>query len=176
MITPAYVQTMAAYNAETNRRWFDAAARLPDAERRADRGAFFRSMHGTLCHLLWADRMWMSRFAGWDRPAQPIGESAALVEAFGALRAARIDADAGLCAWAATVDAGWLAGMHTWFSGAAGREVTRPTALLVMHMFNHQAHHRGQVHALLTAAGEATGDTDLWLLAPAAFSGDPAMA
>ena len=65
MITPAYVQTMAAYNAEMNRRVYGAALRLPDAERRADRGAFWRSIHGTLCHLYWGDRVWLARFGLW---------------------------------------------------------------------------------------------------------------
>ncbi len=69
MITPAYVRTMAAYNAEMNRRLYAAADRLDDAERRADRGAFWSSIHGTLCHLVWGDQMWMSRFAGWPKPA-----------------------------------------------------------------------------------------------------------
>ena len=49
----------------------------------------------------------------------------------------------------------------TWFSGGAGRELTKPQDLLVVHFFNHQTHHRGQAHALITEAGEQTGDTDL---------------
>ena len=69
MITPDYVQTMARYNAEMNRRWYKAAALLSDAQRKTDRGAFFGSLHGTLVHILWADRMWMSRFDGWEKPA-----------------------------------------------------------------------------------------------------------
>jgi uncharacterized damage-inducible protein DinB len=52
MITPAYIRTMAAYNAEMNRRLYGAAARLSDAERREPRGAFWGSIHGTLNHLL----------------------------------------------------------------------------------------------------------------------------
>jgi uncharacterized damage-inducible protein DinB len=53
-----------------------------------------------------------------------------------------------------------------WFSGAAQREIRAPKRLLVTHFFNHQTHHRGQAHALLTAAGQATGDTDLFLVVP----------
>jgi uncharacterized damage-inducible protein DinB len=53
-----------------------------------------------------------------------------------------------------------------WFSGAAGREISAPKRLLVAHFFNHQTHHRGQAHALLTAAGQPTGDTDLFLVIP----------
>jgi uncharacterized damage-inducible protein DinB len=164
MITPAWVRMMAAYNAEMNRRLYAAAARLSDAERKQDRGAFWGSIHGTFCHLLWGDRMWMSRFAGWPRPAQAMGESAALEAEFSALAAARRDADAGIAAWAGTVDPAWLGGTMCWFSGAAQRDVTASTALLVTHFFNHQTHHRGQAHALLSACGERTGDTDLFLI------------
>ncbi|MEZ5861079.1 MAG: DinB family protein [Geminicoccaceae bacterium] len=66
-----------------------------------------------------------------------------------------------LLEWARGLDPGWLAGELSWHSGAIGREVTRPRALLVAHLFNHQTHHRGQVHAMLTAAGAKTGPTDL---------------
>ena len=65
MITPPYLRTMTAYNAEMNRRWYTAAETLTDAQRREDRGAFFGSLHATLSHLLCADTIGMSRFAGW---------------------------------------------------------------------------------------------------------------
>ena len=162
MIQPAYVQSMAAYNAELNRRLYAAAARLPEDERRRDRGAFWRSIHGTLSHLVWADRMWMARFDGWDRPAQPLAASADLFEDFAAMRDARVNADLDLRDWAGRVRQDWLDGTTEWFSGATGQHQVRPTALLVMHIFNHQTHHRGQAHAMLTAAGEETGATDLW--------------
>jgi uncharacterized damage-inducible protein DinB len=166
VITPDWVRMMAAYNAEMNRRLYAAAARLPEAERTRDRDAFWGSIHGTLSHLLWADRTWMARFAGWPKPAQSLRESATLEPDFVALRDAREAADRGIAAWAAALDAGWLAGELRWFSGAAQREMVRPCALLVTHFFNHQTHHRGQVHAMLTAAGEQTGDTDLILVLP----------
>ena len=164
MITPAYVQAMAAYNAEMNRRLYAAAARLSDAERRAERGAFFGSIHNTLNHLLWGDRTWMSRFDGWDKPAPPLAGNWDLIGDFEALRSARAEADAGLLGWAASVGQAWLDGRLTWISGATGREVSRPVAILVAGLFNHQTHHRGQVHAMLTAAGQQTGDTDLFVI------------
>ena len=68
MITPDDVRTMAAYNAEMNRRVYAAAARFPDPERRADRGAFWKSIVGTLTHVYWADRIWLSRFGFGVRP------------------------------------------------------------------------------------------------------------
>jgi len=166
MITIAYVRTMAAYNAEMNRRLYAAAGRLSDAERRTPRGAFWGSIHGTFAHILWGDRQWRARFAGWPRPATPMRESAQIIDDFAELAAAREEADAGIARWAEAVDEGWLDGDMVWFSGAANREVCAPKRLLVTHFFNHQTHHRGQAHALLTAAGQATGDTDLFLVAP----------
>jgi uncharacterized damage-inducible protein DinB len=165
MITPDFVRTMAAYNAEMNRRLYDAAARLPDAERRRDRGAFWRSIHGTLCHLVWGDSMWMARFDGWEKPTVPLRQSAEMVADFDDMGRMRVALDAKLVAWGERLDAAWLAQDQTWFSGAAQREMRRPRTLLVAHFFNHQTHHRGQAHAMLTAAGEQTGDTDLMLLA-----------
>jgi uncharacterized damage-inducible protein DinB len=163
MITPGYVQALTAYNAEMNRRLYAAAARLTDEERLRDRGAFWRSIHGTFNHLVWADRMWMARFDGWDKPAVVLAESGSLFAGFAEMRDARVDADLDLRDWAGRVRQDWLDGTTAWFSGATGQEQVRPTALLVAHMFNHQTHHRGQAHAMLTAAGERTGDTDLWL-------------
>ena len=166
MISPAYVRTMAAYNAEMNRRLYAAAGRLSEAERRTPRGAFWGSIHGTLSHILWGDRQWMSRFADWGKPAIPIRESANLIEDFAELAAAREAADAGIARWAEAVDEAWLDDELEWFSGAVNREIRAPKRLLVTHFFNHQTHHRGQAHALLTAAGERTGDTDLFVLVP----------
>lgn len=166
MITPGFVVTMAGYNRRMNERLYAAASRLPDDVRRADGGAFWRSIQGTLSHLLWADRMWMSRFAGWEKPSVPLSASGTFLEAFDVMQAERTEVDAGIEVWAAAIEAEWLAGGMSWYSGGLRREVAGPRALLVTHMFNHQTHHRGQVHALLTRAGESTGDTDLWALVP----------
>jgi len=147
-----------------NRRIYAAASRLSDEARRAERGLFWGSIHGTLNHLLWGDRQWMSRFAGWPKPEVGLKQSAALIDSFSELAAARVAADAALQDWAETVAADWLQAEQTWFSGAAGREMRQGRPILVTHLFNHQTHHRGQVHAALTACGERTGDTDLFLL------------
>ena len=161
MVTPEYIRTMTAYNAEMNRRLYDAAARLPDPERRQDRGAFWGSIHGTFNHLLWADQLWMARFDAWENHGVPMRESARLIDDFAELRRAREGADAELNAWAGRVDSAWIAADQVWYSGSAQHEMRRPRGLLVAHLFNHQTHHRGQAHAMLTAAGERTGDTDL---------------
>ena len=164
MITPAFVHAMAGYNAHMNREVYAAAARLDEEARRQDRGAFWRSIHGTLSHLAWADQMWMSRFDGWEKPGVKLPQSDTFVAEFEVLAALRPEMDARLEAWAGRVDQGWLDAEHHWFSGATQREVSRRRAGLVMHLFNHQTHHRGQAHAMITAAGERTGDTDLWLV------------
>ena len=108
----------------------------------------------------------MSRFDNWPKPDVAIKQSAGLIEDFAALSAARQKADADISRWAAKVDDAWLAEDLTWFSGAANREVRAPLPLLVAHFFNHQTHHRGQVHTMLTAAGQQTSDTDLFLVVP----------
>jgi uncharacterized damage-inducible protein DinB len=166
MITPAYVQLMAAYNAEMNRRLYAAAGRLSDAARRQERGAFFGSIHATFSHLVWADRMWMSRFAGWPRPDGGIPGSPKLFDAFEPMQQARVALDADIEGWARGLDPAWLEGELEWMSGAAGRQQRRPKGVVTVHMFNHQTHHRGQVHTMLTAAGESTGDTDLAFILP----------
>jgi uncharacterized damage-inducible protein DinB len=155
---------MASYNAEMNRRLYAAAARLPDEARRQQCGAFWGSIHGTLAHLLWGDRQWMSRFAGWEKNTAALKDSAADDRPFAALQADRVAMDGRIEAWAGRVEQSWLDGDLVWFSGAAGREVQKPLAVLMPHFFNHQTHHRGQVHAMITAAGEMTGDTDLFLI------------
>ncbi|HEY1544452.1 MAG TPA: DinB family protein [Xanthobacteraceae bacterium] len=164
VVGPGFVRTMAAYNAEMNRRLYDAADRLSDGERRAPRGAFWGSIHGTLCHLLWGDQIWMSRFDGWTPPSVKIRESSAMIADFAELGRRRAEADAKIDAWAGRVDDAWLAGDMVWFSQAAQKELRQPRMMLVTHFFNHQTHHRGQAHAMITAAGESTGDTDLFLV------------
>jgi uncharacterized damage-inducible protein DinB len=132
---------------------------LGDAERKADRRAFFGSIHSTLNHILWGDRVWLPRFSGGSYPAGRIGED--LYDDFEALQAARRAMDDDITAWAAQLDTAQLAGTLTWFSAIAQREMSRPRWLCVMQMFNHQTHHRGQVTTLLRQAGVDPGVTDL---------------
>ena len=164
MIDTAYAVTMARYNAWQNENLYGAAATLSDAARRQDRGAFFGSIHGTFCHLLWGDRMWLHRFAATPKPGVPGSESARMIADWDELVAERQATDALIGDWAAGLSPEWLAGDLTWVSGISRRELTRPRAQLVVHFFNHQTHHRGQVHAMLTASGAKPGDTDLVLV------------
>jgi uncharacterized damage-inducible protein DinB len=162
MITPAYARTMAAYNRWQNQSLYGAADTLSEEARKEPRGAFFGSIHGTLNHLLWADQIWMSRLAGTPTPrAKSIKDSVAQYESWTELKAARAAFDDTIIDWASRLDAAALDGDLTWFSGAAGREVTKPRGLLIAHLFNHQTHHRGQVHCMLTQCGVRPADTDL---------------
>lgn len=156
---------MAHYNAWQNQSVFAAADGLGDDARNLDRGAFFGSIHGTLSHLLWGDQIWMHRFSASPMPAvSTIGTSSGMVGNWSELKKQRVATDRDISKWAEQLDAAWLASDLTWFSGAAQREVTKPANFLVMHFFNHQTHHRGQVHAMLTAAGAKPDDTDLFYL------------
>jgi len=162
MISATHAKAMAAYNRWMNQRLYQTCASLADAERKRDRGAFFKSVHGTLNHLLYGDRAWMSRFTGrdlgWKGPADE------LYADFGELRAARAELDRLIEEWAARLDEGWLARDFTYTSRIDRRTRTLPAWLLVTHMFNHQTHHRGQLTTLLSQLGIDPGVTDLpWL-------------
>jgi uncharacterized damage-inducible protein DinB len=162
MITVEHIRAMAAYNRWQNENLYGAADQLTDAARKEQRGAFFGSIHATLNHLLWGDQAWMSRFAGTPKPRVPsIPESVGMHEAWDELKRERVAFDGVIVDWAERLDPAWLAGDLTWFSAAMGREVSKSKWLLVTHMFNHQTHHRGQVHCMLTQAGVRPGTTDL---------------
>lgn len=138
----------AAYNAWANRRLYDAAAELSDADYRADRGAFFKSVHGTLNHLLVADRIWLKRFT--QTGDAPDRLDAILFERLPDLRAAREAEDARIADYVAGLTAETLAGPIRYRTITNPAEVTQPLMPALLHVFNHQTHHRGQVHALLT--------------------------
>jgi uncharacterized damage-inducible protein DinB len=153
---------MAAYNAWMNEKVYAACGGLSDEERKRDRGAFFKSIDATLNHLLWVDGVWLERFTGktyWAVPPETV-----LFPDFDSLAAARRNMDREILAWAPTVTPAWLDEPLTWTSRLYGFTQTVPRWTLVTQMFNHQTHHRGQVHAMLTAAGIDIGPTDLPLL------------
>ena len=103
----------------------------------------------------------MGRFAGWPWPAVPQGDSPGMIADWEVLKATRFDLDARLIGWAGTVTQEWLDEDLAWFSGSIQKDLVMQKGLLVTHMFNHQTHHRGQAHAILTSFGAKTGDTDL---------------
>lgn len=156
---------MSSYNRWQNRSLYKAADTLNDMARKKDRGAFFGSIHETLCHLLWGDQMWMARFA--DTPAPIVGsiaESPHMIASWEDLRVQRFEFDERIVQWSGTVSTKFIASDLSWYSGALKTTVTKPTGFLIAHMFNHQTHHRGQVHAMLTHAGAKPEDTDLFAM------------
>ncbi|SMX48516.1 DinB family protein [Maliponia aquimaris] len=160
-LTPDYCVMMARYNAWQNRQLKASFATLDAAALNADRGAFFGSILGTANHLLWGDRMWMARFAGTPAPTAGIPDSPGLTASRADWEVERFRTDGDILLWAERVRAVDLAGDLRWHSGALGREVSKPMAVCVVHMFNHQTHHRGQIHAMLTAAGAKAPVSDL---------------
>jgi uncharacterized damage-inducible protein DinB len=164
MITQDYCRVMAGYNRWQNLNLTRAASELDDAGRRADRGAFFRSIMGTFNHLLWADTVWMGRFEGCPNLAVTIAESPDFTARWDEFLAAREAADSRMLNWAETLPQSRLDSELSWYSGAIKRDMTLPMGLCVAHFFNHQTHHRGQIHAMLTAAGARPHDTDLFAM------------
>lgn len=161
MITPEYCRTMARYNAWQNSALREIVLTMDKAELRKDRGAFFGSIMGTLNHLLWGDTLWISRFDGGAGTDVTLKESVDMAVTPAVWAADRFRMDARIALWAQSVQAIDLVGNLDWYSGALGRQMSKPMALCVMQMFNHQTHHRGQVHAMMTAAGHKLPDTDL---------------
>lgn len=147
-MTLARYKMFTGYNAWSNERIYNAAEKLSVDEYRADRGAFFKSMHGTLNHLLVADRIWMKRFTGQGEA--PSRLDAILHEDFASLRAARDREDARMSAYVGQLTEAELAATFSYVTIVNPKTVTQPLAPALDHFFNHQTHHRGQAHAILT--------------------------
>lgn len=161
MISPEYCVTMARYNRWQNNGLRDIVKSMSEEDLRKDRGAFFGSIFGTLNHLLWGDTLWISRFDGGQSTDASIQDSVGFTRSATDWAAERFRVDGRISEWARTVASVDLVGDLHWYSGALGRDMTKPKAICVMQLFNHQTHHRGQVHAMLTAAGHKPNDTDL---------------
>ena len=159
-----WVRTMARYNAWQNEGLVAQIRRIGEDAARRDRGAFFGSILRTCSHLLWGDRVWLSRLGGYEAPPGGISESPDLFPTVAAWTEGRTTTDETILDWAAPQTDRSLRGNLSWHSGALRRDVSRPRGLLVTHFFNHQTHHRGQIHAMLTAAGARPGDTDLFAM------------
>lgn len=160
MINPGYVQRMARYNRWQNESIYTAADGLSDAARRMDRGSFFQSIHATLSHILWADELWMSRLSDWTAPTG-VSREVPLYDDWEDLKHRRAAADERFLSWGSSLSQVDVDGDLEWYSGSMGRGMTSPRAVCIMQVFNHQTHHRGQVHAMLTAAGAKPEDTDI---------------
>jgi len=150
---------MAAYNAWANRRVYEAAALLDDEAYRRDTGAFFKSLHGTLNHLLAADRIWMKRFTGeGDAPA---ALDSILHDTLPALTLAREAEDRRIIDWVDGLSREALAGRFTYMTVTDLRTVSQRLSPALAHLFNHQTHHRGQAHTILTSLGQPSLQLDL---------------
>ncbi len=153
---------MADYNAWMNGKLYEAAGGLPDAARKRDLGAFFKSLHSTLNHILLVDLMFLARFTGQPLPATGLDEDRH--DDFGDLRAERQATDARILDWVADLDRASLAGALTFTSVVDGATRSLPRWVMVTQMFNHQTHHRGQATVLLKQLGVDPGITDIpWL-------------
>jgi len=152
-------RTMAAYNRWMNEGLYDVCAALSADARNADRGAFFRSVHGTLNHLLLGDKVWMGRFT--DRPFVVRSLDQELYADFAELRSERARMDAAIEAWARGLTDAVLRGELVYTSIVNPQRHSADMAICVMHFFNHQTHHRGQLTTLLSQLGVDFGTTDL---------------
>jgi uncharacterized damage-inducible protein DinB len=151
--------SFAGYNAWANQRLYAAAAALSDAEYRADKGAFFKSMHGTLNHLLTTDRIWMKRFTGEGDAPERL--DAILHEDFAGLRTAREAEDRRIVAWVTGLDEPALKGVIRYRRVSTPDEFVQPLMPALDHWFNHHTHHRGQAHTILTSLGKTAPELDL---------------
>ncbi|WP_076591914.1 DinB family protein [Herminiimonas arsenitoxidans] len=167
MITPDYAQLLVRYNRWMNEKVYAASEQLSDEDRKADRGAFFKSIHSTLNHLVWGDSMWLGRFTKGTALERPMPTTPGGVDVhsdWNELKAARNALDEALIVWATHLDAAWLAQDFSWYSGMTKSVHNGPAWHSVVHMFNHQTHHRGQVTTLLSQQRIDVGATDLMIM------------
>ena len=150
---------MAAYNAWANTRLFDTAASLSDENLRQDAGAFFGSLHGTLNHLYVTDTIWMSRFRGLPNPPWRLDHIAH--DNLTDLRKRRDALDRDILGFTGALTDDLLQQEFTYFTVTNPAKMTQKLALALAHFFNHQTHHRGQCHAILTSIGVEAPSMDL---------------
>ena len=149
----------AAYNRWANGRIYDAAAQLSEEAFTRDTGAFFKSMMGTLNHVLVADRVWMKRFTGEGEA--PATLDTILHADFAKLRAAREAEDNRIAKWVGSLGDEAFGGRFTYMTVTDMRTISQRLAPALDHFFNHQTHHRGQAHMILTSLGEPSVQLDL---------------
>jgi uncharacterized damage-inducible protein DinB len=149
--------TLAAYNRWANERLYAAAEGLRDDEYRRDLGAFFGSVHATLNHLLLVDRFWLERLDGRDPPRPAL--DTILYEPFEELKRARIEQDEIITRFLEALREQDFEGVVSYHTGSGSAQRNARNEVLT-HLFNHQTHHRGQVHALITRLGYTAPELD----------------
>ncbi|HEY9699911.1 MAG TPA: DinB family protein [Trichocoleus sp.] len=152
---------LAEYNQWMNQKLYAVCAEIPDEKRKEDLGAFFKSIHGTLNHLLFGDRVWLGRFTGQPFAAN-VGQE--LYADFAELRQERVQTDQQIYDWATQLSLDWLNQPFEYTSNIDRKTRILPNWVLVTHLFNHQTHHRGQLTTLLSQLGHDLGVTDIpWM-------------
>lgn len=148
----------AAYNAWANTLIYDAAASVSQDTFTHDIGAFFGSLSGTLNHIIIADRIWLRRMSG-DGPVETQLDRR-VTNDLAELRAARIAEDARIAEFVETRhEADFAADLS--YHTTSGEPFTQPLNLVLAHFFNHQTHHRGQAHGILTQLSVSAPSIDL---------------
>lgn len=162
MITPSFAQKMSRYSCWQNEQIYGIADQMTDAARRQDLGMCFGTIHNTLSHMLWDDHMIMSCLTGAKLPdVTTVRTSVRLHEDWEELKQAHHLSDQSIRDWTDGLSEEWLAGEALWNSGAAEEEGRKQRSVLIMQLFNHQTHHRGQLHVMLSQQGAKMFHTDL---------------
>ncbi len=164
MISVDFCQLMARYNHWQNTSLLAAAETLDHEQRWQDRGAFFGSIAATLNHILLDDALWLERLAGNERPEDSLSFDLCSSSDWAAFKNLRKRRDDELCRWTLSLKPSDLVGHVGWFPEGGLDRIEKPRAVCIVHLFNHQTHHRGQVHCMLTSAGAVPEPTDLPLL------------
>jgi uncharacterized damage-inducible protein DinB len=144
-----HFELMATYNTWANTRLYRMASQLSDEQYRRDVGAYFKNLHGTLNHLLGTDRIWMSRLTGAG--AAPTRLDAILFEGLAELAEARRAEDERIASYVGSSSDAQLEGTVEYRTGKGPQQ--QKLREVLAHLFNHQTHHRGQAHGILTALG-----------------------
>lgn len=155
----AHFRRLAAYNCWANERLYEAVGRLSPAAFAAPRVGFFPSIARTLNHLLLVDLLWMGRLDGGDTKGITRLDQQLHAD-FDSLRAARRATDARLIAYVGGLDDAALASAIS-YRTTSGEPQVMPCEQMLSHLFNHQTHHRGQVHAMLSSTPVAPPPLDL---------------
>ena len=164
MISAKYCRLMSRYKTWQNASLVTAADGLNNEDRWKDRGAFLKSIAATLNHLYWADALILERLKGNQRPEDTIKHSLTSPSHWADFKELRLKRNKEIEVWSARLRDADLNGMLVYYSGDGSTRVEKQKGLCVVQLFNHQTHHRGQVHAMLTAAGAKPEPTDLQML------------
>ena len=149
---------LAFYNRIANERLYESCAQLSDAEYHSQRKGSLGGIHALLNHMLLADRIWMSRFRGEGKTTPNL--ATVLYDDFAQLRLARGQEDLSMEEFFASASQS-LPETTISYTNSKGRHCTDRVLNGILHMFNHQTHHRGQVHVMLSQAGVQPPSLDM---------------